>query len=121
MAHTPGPWKVIRTVRGYVSHITAPKENPNHPGGIVDILRKESFIFPSSDEAAANAHLIAAAPSLLAACEALDKSWSVPFPEGPDWKDPEGNLSIVSEHIKIWKQIRAAIKEAKPPHERETV
>lgn len=99
MAHTPGPWKVIRTVRGYVSHITAPKENPNHPGGIVDILRKGSFIFPSSDEAAANARLIAAAPDMHAALLWLKPYADLQVRKYPDSEDAPG-----------WRMVLAAIE-----------
>lgn len=68
---TSGPWEVVRTPKGYVSHVLSPGQSPDRPGGLTAILRPRSFNFPSSAEAEANARLIAAAPALLAACEMI--------------------------------------------------
>lgn len=61
--HTPGPWGLDSNPRHVVRYESA------NEGRIVDIaIALGSF---DSDEADANAHLIAAAPELLVACRLL--------------------------------------------------
>lgn len=76
MAHTPGPWHT--ETRNTVTAICC---KPTRPGEWPDICFQERDGHPehgsitgrmrTTEELAANARLIAAAPELLAACEAL--------------------------------------------------
>jgi len=68
--HTPGPWEVVRNSQGYPYAIKAPNGNRG-PGGIVNVTRWAAIGLPSSQEGEANALLIAAAPDLLAAAQAM--------------------------------------------------
>lgn len=61
MKHTPGPWEVVRSWRGELEPFDA--KNDHH------LLSSESPL--PLEEREANAHLIAAAPELLEALEAL--------------------------------------------------
>lgn len=68
MGHTPGPWEIVRDGGGYVSSIAAPNGCDFTPGAVgTRVLRRPAFMLPSSQEAEANASLIAAAPCLLEA------------------------------------------------------
>ena len=69
MAHTPGPWKVARK-RGPLHGIgaTDPLAIKDSTGEYVATLGGGSVHFANAD---ANAHLIAAAPDLLAALKEL--------------------------------------------------
>lgn len=82
--HTPGPWTIngsaIETDNTIIAHIYDPDEN-------------------GPDEFAANAHLIAAAPDLLAACE-----WLL---------DAIGDKSRDEHTIYAKEQARAAIRTAR--------
>ena len=70
--HTPGPWVVFHNAAGYADGIKAPNAR-NDVAGVVgqQITRAQSVSYPSSAEGAANAHLIAASPDLLAALEGV--------------------------------------------------
>lgn len=71
--HTPGPWVVKRCYRGYPQRIHAPKGDDTQPGLVgKDVTRWGAISLPSSNEGEANARLIAAAPDLLGALEALE-------------------------------------------------
>jgi hypothetical protein len=72
--HTPGPW-VVEYSRDYYRRdrpigINAPND-AGVPGAVGHIVRRNGIGLPSSDRAKANARLIAAAPDLLSACEAM--------------------------------------------------
>jgi len=67
---------------------------------------------PWKSEREANARLIAAAPDLLEALEALDASWLADFPAGPDGDYSDRFVSPAEEHVVIWRKIRAAITRA---------
>ena len=69
--HTPGEWHV----------------RPNN-GGRFTLLEQQSSD-PSSAEARANAHLIAAAPELLAACEAIVAWFDAESKSLPEWSHDE--------------------------------
>ena len=62
MEHTPGPWEVTEDLM----HVYAPDTD-------TAITNDRSFCYPNHAEAEANARLIAAAPELLAACEAAEQ------------------------------------------------
>lgn len=108
--HTAGPWQAMPVtgqtiiVLNYDSYPTAfvPgwTDNPE-----------------TTSEAQANARLIAAAPDMLMALQALDASWTETFPDGPDgdrrWVGGLGTLS--DETVTIWRTIRAAIAKATTP------
>jgi hypothetical protein len=67
---TPGPWLIL-TAKGYPYAIQASHVSPNTPGVIRDITRWAAISMPSSKEGQANARLIAAAPEMAEALEAL--------------------------------------------------
>lgn len=60
MSHTPGPWHVNKK---YPTRVNGPEDAP---GVLVDCGENVEYL-----EAITNARLIAAAPDLLAACEAV--------------------------------------------------
>ncbi|KKN09845.1 hypothetical protein LCGC14_1042480 [marine sediment metagenome] len=61
MSHTPGPWKAVRLTHGW---IIGPQ-----PDGVCTIHNNTNG--SGFDQKTANARLIAAAPDLLEACEAM--------------------------------------------------
>lgn len=67
--HTPGPWLVSRGK--YDEHRGYPHGTVRHNGIIICGLPPVDRLPRREGEEAANARLIAAAPALLAACEAL--------------------------------------------------
>lgn len=68
--HTPAPWIVRYSGSGYPSAIDAPDADNKAPGKVgTSITRWNAITLPSSEEGQANAHLIAAAPELLAELE----------------------------------------------------
>lgn len=70
---TPGPWGVKSSGANYPMTITAPSASDKSPGTVgTQVLRWGCFMLPSSDEAKANARLIASAPELLEALEAFE-------------------------------------------------
>ena len=70
--HTPGPWEVCHTAKGYPYQIIAPNSDNDAKGRVgKNVTRWGSISLPTSDEGKANARLIAAAPDLLAALEAV--------------------------------------------------
>lgn len=102
MSHTPGPWEVEIHANGCV-FITSP--NTSSSGGdiadlyhtILDAFDGQQIV--TKQNAEANAHLIAAAPDLLEACEeAVEQLWHLA-------KDKQTNPWV--------KQLRAAIAKAK--------
>lgn len=85
MGHTPGPWRLVDDAQGpcMVMHPTADGvaiaslADAFHPlKGFVQIGS------PGAPERTANARLIAAAPDLLAACEAV-RRWVAKTDSGP--------------------------------------
>jgi hypothetical protein len=82
MTHTPGPWKAIKHPdAGYdIDHVAT-----GH--GIVTDLGVES------EE---NAHLIAAAPDLLAACEEFSAAWGWEEEIGEDEMEEIGNALLTA-------------------------
>jgi hypothetical protein len=109
MSHTPGPWKVYSRGKTRAEHIEFEKSywvgfgetEWKGPGTIVDMvnpiqgLLAPDLIEKNEVEARANAHLIAAAPELLEACEFL-----------------AGIPNIEVPHL-VLEQIQALIKRAK--------
>ena len=102
MTHTLGPW-----------HIGM------HPGPIIYGADSSQVADCRGDllgacEAIANMRLIAAAPDLLAALEAVDKEWSEFWPLGPDIpRSSERVAAIAPKTADIWRGIRSAIARAK--------
>ena len=64
--HTPGPWSINRSKNGYPYQIYA--ANGTH---VRSVTRWAALSVPALPEGEANAHLIAAAPDLLAACKEI--------------------------------------------------
>lgn len=64
---TPGPWAVRMSDNGYPHQIEAPSADDGKAGAVGKRITRWGFLMlPSSAEAEANAHLIAAAPDLYA-------------------------------------------------------
>jgi len=77
--HTKGPWCIKYSRSGYPYQIIAPNENDKAPGRVgKSITRWGAISLPSSDEAHANARLIAAAPDLLEALETIANTHANP-------------------------------------------
>ena len=100
--HTPGPWRISGES---ATTVQADYRAINSEGGVL-IARAlgypNSGYFPSDDEAAANARLIAAAPELLEALEAL--------------RDNVGTCICYDESARefnAWEMAKAAIAKAK--------
>ena len=66
MMHTPGPWVVEYDGSGRPVAINAPGDD-GIPVAVGHVVRWRGIGFPTSEKARANAHLIAAAPTMLAA------------------------------------------------------
>jgi hypothetical protein len=66
--HTPGPWTIARSSRGYPYQIDAPNGSRG-PGGIRSVTRWAAISLPTSAEGEANARLIVSAPDLLEAAK----------------------------------------------------
>lgn len=58
--HTPGPWEIRRSTKGYAYAIRAPNGKR-----VKDVTRWAAISVPSLPEGEANARLIAAAPEML--------------------------------------------------------
>lgn len=69
MKHSPGPWEIRYSAGKRPYAIEAP--NDSAPGGVGSVIRWRGIGFPTSPTALANAHLIAAAPDMLAALKAV--------------------------------------------------
>lgn len=69
MKHTPGNWFAELCLDGWGSH--GVRANKDSDIEVCVLSQRESAFCPDDDEAIANALLIAAAPSLLAALRAL--------------------------------------------------
>lgn len=80
--HTPGPWTVRCSSKGYPYQIEAPNGSRG-PGGITCVTRRAAISFPTSTEGQANARLIAAAPDLL---EALEAAFEMHVSQHPKWE-----------------------------------
>lgn len=76
--HTPGPWRIGNTTNGHASSVQAPSvATYSHTAGREMPMTICSMAARSRDHYAemdANAALIAAAPDLLAACEAARRN-----------------------------------------------
>ena len=74
--HTPGPW-VIRTAATYRSQVEA-----IDPKGRADVVARITAPRKGAEASDANAHLIAAAPDMLEALEAVEAWWNAHGIEG---------------------------------------
>ena len=92
MTHTPGPWTIRKSVNG-----TIVIDAPSLPYVAVAVNTEDET--DMSDEATANAHLIAAAPLLLEAAETVLQLFE--------------EYSIEEEHPQKIADLRAAINAAK--------
>lgn len=106
IAYTKGPWRVAR--RNIVAI-----EADDHMGPVAEVLARLDL--PASDPAVeetreANAHLIAAAPDLLAVARMVDALALDEFPEGPD--DPHTDAGCDPGTLALWRAARAAIAKA---------
>ena len=97
MKHTPGPLEVWEPAHDTVNSLA------DRPLGIVKDGRQIAIICQQGSETRPNADLFAAAPDLLAACEAAEASLSNSVRDGQGGIAREVNLDIV----------RAAIRKAR--------
>lgn len=103
-AHTPGPWMFLASV------VPGQFVICNEHGPRVDVALTYGFEHTPRE---ANARLIAAAPELLEALQALDADWSSFWPLGPDIPASGDRIaSIAPETAEIWRTVRAAIAKA---------
>jgi hypothetical protein len=96
MTHTPGPWKVYDWDNRL--HVEATGRS-----SVADVVQRYH-----DGESKANAHLIAAAPALLAVCEATLEYW-----RATGFAECEPGCACVVD------QMRAAVAAARPPKERQ--
>ena len=106
--HTPGPWKIARERNGAAYPAV---RGPD--GGIVATCGYR--VCPESTEDDDNARLIAAAPDLLAACEAAAGSLDVMAHHAsetyPHFEDTRGQMDIAAA-VNVLATLRAAIARA---------
>jgi hypothetical protein len=104
---TPGPWLVeYGEETGRPLGIYAPKD-AGVPGAVGSIVRRNGIGLPSSDTAQANARLIAAAPDLLAGCEAMLLDYESQF--GLNYCECDSSVDLTCNACRC----RAAIAKAK--------
>jgi hypothetical protein len=110
MSHTPGPWSVvIDQDNGLMREIAAPCYEHKECGKtIVFIERDRTKPFQSShgEHMRDNAHLIAAAPDLLSACQTV-KKWLCDT-KLIDPKDPIANPAFIKANNAVLKAIAKA-------------
>ena len=92
MTHTPGPWKEYDTVTSYPTpergHLATDIWGPVRDGHTAIVAR----VYHCEDGSDANQKLIAAAPALLAALEAVQEAFAytkpsaLPSDAGVDWE-----------------------------------
>ena len=103
--HTSGPWFVH--VINVTAHIGPGQECPRNLSGVVTNIDLESLTPKATGQALANARLIAAAPDLLEALEALEAQVDN---TGRYFDPPDAYAEVPWEFID---QARAAIAKAK--------
>ena len=111
--HTPGPWLVqfdedrFDPSRSTLKIIDGREESLNHTNGALSLAFVNVSAFaPHMDEPLANAHLIASAPDLLSALEAVTKAYVelIQSDYPPSWSAEKDSEVIAA---------RAAIAKAK--------
>ena len=103
MSHTPGPWRLLLSCGKQLFIYAADSVDP-----LFIYLKTRKW--PNKD---ADLRLIAAAPDLLEACEALDAQWTEDRPEGPDTPGRDRCPEMHETTKAVWRQLRAAIAKAK--------
>jgi len=101
MAHTPGPWKFRKHLGGEEGEVIA--QDVRFDTDFLYIA--EIFGHYQDDECAANGRLIAAAPDLLAACEADQAFWqhylNCPRCTGTFFCHEAANLMIEARKLRV--------------------
>jgi hypothetical protein len=112
-SHTPGPWLVdyqpdkFDSIHSKLSIIDGSESSLNHTHGSLTLATINVRAFaPHMDEPLANAHLIASAPDLLSALEAVTKAYVelIQSDYPPSWSAEKDSEVIAA---------RAAISKAK--------
>ena len=98
MKHTPGPWRAIQKSMEEFDIVGPEHKNRDDCQYIAEVFGIWADAFTS--QGSANARLIAAAPDLLAACEAIRDTCP------GTWQLPEN-------WVEAWKSMLAAIARAK--------
>ena len=115
MSHTPGPWQVTiwKDAPPDNGHIVV-ETTMVREGAVVAFVRETPRMLP--EEVLPNASLIAAAPELLAACEALSAAYPKvkDIPDCPCGSNYHPNWAMVSaKHIVAIRRALAKAKGAK--------
>lgn len=101
LKHTPGPWYVTTGVHSETTDCYDKGEtwfNVNGEDGVIADVLHGRCLSADEDEANANAHLIAAAPELLYACEmALQIIREIP--DDYEYEDGENPVTILKNAI----------------------
>ena len=98
--HTPGPWSIALST-DHTPAVTVPVHPSEGSGFVVAHINRLPRMGSVLGDADANAHLIAAAPDMMAALKAIDI-------EARDI-DADGNIILPSH---VWDAARAAIAKA---------
>lgn len=116
-AHTPGPWKAQRDIRHQLNTGTLTDDSPKawavygQSKRVACISETLGVDWDKDTQAEANAHLIAAAPELLAALEYVASVLNMTDPEHEDFAD--SGADTVQALCEGEARIRAAIAKAK--------
>lgn len=89
--HTPGPWRVERSLDGRSDGYIRPVNGHVEPGAVAPVAVARVVGSRGRGETEANARLIAAAPELLAALEELVAWQNGPPLSTPKYEDGWGN------------------------------
>jgi hypothetical protein len=109
--HTPTPYKWTGKPIDKRLKICLASDDRSRPFAWVvsdDVPAEEAIANAAFIVRACNAH-----DDLVAALEAIDKSWHDTFPDGPEWRDPRGIISIGEETVILWRGIKSALAIAK--------
>lgn len=101
---TPGPWS--RNIRAGGKYPTVFADRNQHVAVVCQQAKPE--------ETEANIDLVAAAPTMFKALEAVDAEWTSFWPKGPDVKETSDKVFAIDDRTaEIWRMIRVALAEAK--------
>ncbi|MFN3731329.1 hypothetical protein [Comamonas testosteroni] len=99
--HTPGPWEATGNL------VRSPMHQPEGlPRGVQIVECRDGYFLPHTEEAKANARLIAAAPELLEALQEFDDAMK----EAGDWP---GTTNELQRLLGVVDKARAAIAKSK--------
>ena len=106
LKHTEGPW-TLRPLNEEIGEYEIVGPRHNDDTGESEYIAVVCGGLPESE---ANAHLISAAPDMLAVLRMVDALGMMEFPDGPD--DPRTIAEIAPDWLDMWRAARAAIAKA---------